>query len=108
MALPTDLASLMAYIAEHFPFTQEKYPKLDFSTPDRARMSGVEHSLVHITKTGGKLATQVERFHHGGPVSDAELEKEAAKAVVNALNLANALGMSAEQLAEMIPHVMRT
>lgn len=107
MIQKSDLAQLMAQIAKEFPFIQEKYPKLDFSTPERARASATDHSLTHIIKTAGRIATQVERDHHGGPVNLQTLREETASMVIHALNLANALDITADELRELIRDVMR-
>lgn len=103
-----NLAGLMVIIGNGFPFTQERYVNGDLSTPEKTLAFAVGHSLKHMAKTTGQIAAETERYDHGGKMDMEKLKIATAKAAVNALNLANALGMSAEELAERIPQVMRT
>ena len=108
MTGPTpELSSMMEYIGTHFPFTQERYPNADLSTPEKKLAFAVRHSSAHMSKTGGRIAAQVERYDHGGTMDRENLEVETAKMLVNALNLARELGMSAETLASMVSKVMK-
>lgn len=102
-----DLATLMEIIGSGFPFTQERYVNGDLSTPGKTLAFAVGHSQKHMTKTTGQIAAETEKYDHGGKMDMEKLKIATTKAVVNALNLANALDMTAEELAERIPQVMR-
>lgn len=103
-----NLAYLMEFIGNGFPFTQERYVNSDLSTPEKALAFAVGHSQKHMAKTTGQIAAETEKHDHGGNMDIESLKVATAKAVVNALNLANALGMTAEEIAKRIPQVMRT
>ncbi len=104
----TNLRDLLPYVATHFPFVQEKYPNADLSTKERVLRFAIEHSLDHMVKTTGKIAAQREQYAHGGEIDLVALQIDAVKMLVTALNLAHALGMSAEHIATMIPIAMGT
>ncbi len=107
--LPTgDIASLMAYIGIHFPFTQDHYPNEDLSTPEKVTRFALEHSLDHMVKTTGKIATQKEDFAHGGDMDSHRLQIDTIKMLVTSLNLARALGMTADDVTRMVPIAMGT
>jgi hypothetical protein len=80
---------------EHIWETQKHYENYQF-------IFGIEHSLMHMMKTEGKLATLVEKFHHQSfdidIVLPEELNELAIKQVVNALKLASHMGLSAEDI----------
>jgi hypothetical protein len=103
-----DLAYLMNFIGVWFPFTQENYPNGDLSTPEKARAFAVRHSQAHMSKSVGKIAAEAEEYDHGGVMDDEKLRVAATKMIVSALNFANALGMSAEEVTTRIPQVMET
>lgn len=103
----TDLASLMDFIGEGFPFTQAHYPNGDLSTPERALAFAVRHSSAHMAKTGGKIAAEAEEYDHGGTMNEEELKVAATKMFVTAVNFARALGMSPEELTARVPVVMQ-
>lgn len=106
---------LMAYIAEHFPFTPEQYPELglleEFTGMESRKLHfKISHSLFHLNKPLGRLAGELEEFDHSKrkQMDDEVLRAATAKLVVSSLNLANALGMSPEELLVQIPKVMKT
>ncbi|KND50425.1 MAG: hypothetical protein AB202_02105 [Parcubacteria bacterium C7867-007] len=107
MTPTTDLTSLMQVIGDGFPFTQEKYPNGDLSTPEKTLAFAVRHSSAHIAKTGGIIAAQAENYDHGGELDPEALRMATTKMLVNTLNLANALGMTAQDLVSLVPSAMR-
>lgn len=103
----TDLGSLMSFIGEGFPFTQDHYPNADLSTPERIRAFAVRHSSAHMAKTGGRIAAEAEEYDHGGAMDEEVLKVAATKMFVTAVNFARALGMSPEELVGRVPVVMK-
>lgn len=106
MPAPTELAALMTLISESFPFTQNRYPNGDLSTPEKTRAFAVRHSHAHMSKTTGQIATIVESYDHGGWSNEERVKAATLKAVINALNLAHALGMTAQEITEGIPKIL--
>lgn len=106
-AQPTpDLASLMTFIGNGFPFTQEHYPKADLSTRESTLAFAVSHSSKHMAKSGGKIAAESEEYDHSGAMDEEALKVATTKMLVNALNLARMLDMSPEEIAARVPVVM--
>src|SRR4051812_38441753 len=93
------ISGLMAEIAQKYPFSSEKYKRLKpDARPDEILEFGVRHSLLHMTKSLGVIATVLEKTDHSGVLRDSPLREVTVKSVINALNLANVLGISAEEL----------
>jgi hypothetical protein len=51
MTTNINLSILMKIIGDGFPFTQERYPNGDLSSPEKLRAFAVRHSQTHMTKT---------------------------------------------------------
>ena len=105
------LKEIMQLIDEHYQFSGEKYENLAnvqglWETKKHFEnyqfVFGIEHSLMHMMKTEGKLATLVESFHYTSfdieIISQTEIQELVVKQVVNALKLASHVGMSAEDI----------
>ncbi|MHB8651858.1 MAG: hypothetical protein ACYC8S_01850 [Minisyncoccota bacterium] len=101
-----DLAHLMSYIGARYTFTPEHYPPLEGVTRDQKKAFAVSHSVYHICKSVGKLAAECERHDHGGAINDAPLKEGTVKMFINAVKLAEELGISAQELADSIPEYM--
>lgn len=101
-----NLASLMAFIGARYTFTNQHYPNVDLSTPEKVRAFAVSHSLKHISKSAGKIATETEAQDHGGAMNEENLRIATTKMLVNALKLAEELGMSPDELGAMVPKAM--
>ncbi len=101
----TDLSSLMAFIGERYTFTQDHYPNIDTS-PEAKRIFAVRHSALHMMKSTGKIAAEVEAADHGGNMDLKALRVATNKMLVNALKLAEELDMTAQDLADGVPQVM--
>lgn len=106
MSQLTDLVYLMGYIGTRYTFTPEHYPSLEGLSPEHKKAFAVSHSVHHMCKSIGKLATECERCDHGGVMSDAALEEGAVKMFINAVKLVEELGLTAQDLANKIPEYM--
>ncbi len=107
MSEPT-LASLMSLIGDKYTFTNEHYPHVDLSTPEKVRVFAIAHSLLHMNKSLGRIATEREALDHGGTMDDEKLRITTAKMLVNTLKLAEELGMSSEDLETTVSRVLVT
>ena len=103
-----DLVSLMIFIGDRYTFTGEQYPELRESTENHKRAFGVRHSLLHMNKVTGVIATEVERAEHGGEMDSEKLKVAVAKMLINTIKLAEELGMSPAELATRVPQVMKS
>lgn len=99
---PLDLRVVIDTIGTAYAFVPEKYPALEGATSEQTRLFAVGHSLKHMAKTTGNIAAVLEAADHGATVRYDRLKVEAVKMTINALNLANALGMTAAELVEEI------
>ena len=100
----TRLHDLMLKIRVSYPFDAAHYPELKGADVRKTLEFAVEHSLMHSIKSLGTIAAESERADHGGQMDHGNLYKATAKMVINVLNLANAIGVSAEELAIGIRH----
>jgi len=109
MNLPSsDLASLMPFIAERYVFDSKSYPGFDDLSPAQQRLFMVNHSVLHMNKSLGRIAGEVEAADHGDLIKHEELIVATMKMVVNSLRLAEALGLSPDEVAKRVPKVMRS
>lgn len=103
----TDLRVVMDRITSVFAFTPEKYPALRHMNLPRQQEFAIDHSIKHIAKTLGKIATQSEARDHGGPESFDALRTEAVKLTITALNLAHIVGIRADELPDLIRKLVK-
>ncbi len=106
-----DLTNLMSFINSKYVFSEENYPALKGKTTEEKAVFALNHSVLHMQKSIGVLATQCEAYDHSGNfnnVDQAALKEATAKMLVNTLKLAHELGFSPEQLAEAVPLVMKS
>jgi len=105
-----DLRSLMDHIAAVWVCDPNRYPELAGMNNDQRRNFLVKHSLLHISKTGGKIASVCENFDHEGVPniqSTEALQEGAVKMFVNALKLAEEVGLSADDLIAQSPNFVK-
>lgn len=107
MNLPANLHEIMHYIGERYTFTAEHYPALKNATPEERRAFAVNHSVYHMAKSVGKLASECEAADHGGEMDEAALRRATVKMLINALKLAEEIGMDADDLAREVPQCMK-
>lgn len=105
-ALTADLSSLMAFIGEHYTFTEEHYPGLNQLSVEQRLLFVVRHNALHMMKSTGKIAAEAETADHGGLINEENLKVAMTKMLVNVLKLAEELGISGDDLATRVPKVM--
>lgn len=98
----------MTFIGERYTFTSEFYPTLEGASEEEQIQFAVNHSALHIMKSVGVIAAEVEAADHGGEMDPEKLKTATTKMLVNVLKLAEVLGISGEQLADNVPNVMRS
>jgi hypothetical protein len=102
-----ELQLLMNLINSTYVFNEESYPQLKHATSTNQRLLFVvNHSLLHMQKSLGVIATQCEKYDHQG-VNEIENEKHhlelaTVKMLINTLKLAEELGMTGEQLSQRV------
>ena len=105
----SSLDDVIAFIAEKQPFTAERYPALrvkGMPRRDKDRFA-ISHSILHMNKSIGELAREVEHADHGLGMDYAVLRIATMKMVANSLRLAEALGMNQTDVAIHMPLVMK-
>ena len=85
--MPSELSVLMNIVAERF------------RDAEHDQGFAIRHSVLHMAKTMGLLATECESFDHGTSVNVVALREATIKMLNNTLKLANDLQMSADELA---------
>ena len=96
-----DLTVLMELVDKGYPFDDATYPQLPVDEADRMHFA-VAHSLLHMQKAHGTIATELEAYDHGEPFDVAKIHEATCKQLVNVLKLAAVLGITPAQLADYI------
>ncbi len=99
----------MKTLTEAQKFITEKYKNTEKNYPELAKLSGeervkfdVRHCALHSVKLAGKLAAVSEDADHGGSLDTEKVKKLAVKELINALVLADRVGLSADELIKRI------
>jgi hypothetical protein len=103
----SDIEILMKCIGEHYVFTNDHYPNALLETPEQQRHFATAHTLMHMNKALGKIATEVESADHGGQLDVNILHEATLKMLINTLKLAEELGLSAEDIARRTPALLK-
>jgi hypothetical protein len=97
---------LLQVVGKEFVFTPEKYPELSGAdSPDTQRFA-LGHVQLHMAKSLGTLAAELERAEHGSGMNREVLEIIAAKSLINTLSLAKVLGLSPTILVDRLKEVL--
>ena len=103
-----DLQKLMDSIGSKYVVSQEAYPELANKTSGQVLVFAIKHSHFHMSKSLGRIATECEEFDHSQSC-DLEIIKQATKEMlINTLKLAQELGMTAADLTEAVPNLMKS
>lgn len=94
--------TLIEFVTKHNIFNEKKYPELAGATQEEIFRFAVKHSALHFSKVAGKVAAVSESVDHGGVTDVEELKKSISKTVVNALRLAEVIGMTGEEIIQRI------
>ena len=96
-----DLTTLIGLVDKGYPFDDVTYPQLPVHDGDRVHFA-IAHSLLHMQKALGMIATVLEAHDHGQPIDRVALDLAVCKELVNVLKLAAVLGITPAQLADHI------
>ena len=101
-----NLEQLSTHIASVWKCDASRYPELAYLSEEGQRNFRIKHSILHITKSLGKLAALCEDFDHEDADKEGskeERKKLAIKLFINALKLAEESDVSAKELLEKSP-----
>jgi len=99
----------MNLIAARFVFNQTSYPKLNQSISEEEKLLFViNHSILHMAKSQGRLATVVEACDHGKKLNDCTLHKLTGEMFIHTLRLAEEAGMTAQELLDLVPVLLKS
>lgn len=99
MSNQSDLAQLMVKIDLGYQFTNAKYPALN---EENEHEFSINHSLLHMNKSLGVMAAEVEKADHGDKMDHSELVLATQKQLVNVLKLACHLGITVPDIKKHI------
>ena len=94
--------ALMRLVLRSLPVNPVSYPSTAPMDTLQIQQFCVRHSALHFSKTAGQLAAIAEAADHGAELKTDSLKKIAVNSVVNALKLADEIGLSAQEIADHI------
>lgn len=97
-----DIDKLIKFITGHFHFDAETYPELEGASDESKLRFAIRHSAIHFAKTAGKVVAVSEKADHGEQIDFDSLKVDIPKSIVNALRLAQLVGMSGEDIIKAI------
>lgn len=93
-----DFASMMHFVTSVYVFDEECYPNGTFDTAEGRARFVLDHTMLHLRKSIGKLAAEREEYNHGGTMHIENMRVATTKLFVNLLSFAGELGMTADVL----------
>ena len=94
--------ALMALVLKALPVDATRYPATSPMNALEIQLFCVKHSALHFSKTAGQLAAIAEAIDHGAELKTESLRKIAVSSLVNALKLADEVGLTSKDLVEEI------
>lgn len=103
-----NLQEAIDFIAAQFAFDQESYSTLEKSTTEKEKLLFVvNHSLLHMVKSQGRLAAAIEACDHGKELNNFTVHKLTAEMFIHTLRLAEGAGMTAQELLDWVPTLIK-
>lgn len=96
------LDDLLQHIGDAYPTDAEHYPRTAGMSRDQNLAFAVNHSVLHMSKSLGRIAAEVERFDHSGRLDTVSVGENVTKMLINVIKLADELGMRADEIAHNI------
>lgn len=93
-----DLDTLIEFITDNYPFTEETHAELKGLPEDVQLKFAINHLALHFSKTAGKIATVSEEANHSGDINIEALRTDIPKALINTLRLAKLIDMKGEEI----------
>lgn len=97
-----DIEKLMAFVVERWRFDAENYPGIEKLFAFKREVFALRHILMHQAKALGKAMEAVEPCDHGERIDEEKLRLAIRNSLINTLRLAEASGMSADDLLKSI------
>ncbi|PJE64868.1 MAG: hypothetical protein COU90_01220 [Candidatus Ryanbacteria bacterium CG10_big_fil_rev_8_21_14_0_10_43_42] len=97
-----DIDRIIKFTAKHFVFDEKTYPELVNNSNKQRLIFAIRHSVLHLAKTSGKVASISEAVDHGKEVDMAQLRADISKALIAVLRLAEVIGMSENDIVRTI------
>jgi hypothetical protein len=101
-SLHSDVEMLMGLVLKSLPVDTQRYPAIAPLDGRELQIFCVRHSALHFSKTAGQLAELAEAIDHGAELKTEALRKIAISSLVNALKLADEVGLSGSEMAAEI------
>lgn len=102
------LDSLIEYIVGNYPFTSEKFPRLEGLSEEQKMLFVAHHLVLHSTKTSGKLAAVLEAHDHGEALRIDDLKADVIKQIVTMLRFSRVLEMPTAEIIARIEDMYRS
>lgn len=105
------IQEVMDFIGSRYIFNEENYPNMKGMDTGQQAMFALNHSVLLMQKSVGKLAEVCESYDHSGKVNEAgraQVEEVTVKMLVSTLKLAQELGLNGKELAERVPQFMKS
>lgn len=96
------LNEALTFITEKYKNTGSNYPELSVLSDTEKVKFDVRHCALHSAKLAGKLADVSEDADHGGNLDTEKVKSLAVKELINALVLADRVGLSADDLLKRV------
>jgi hypothetical protein len=99
------IQQLMELIGSKYVFKEENYPAMKGMTEEQKKVFALNHSILHMQKSIGKLAEVCEKYDHTGeyvPGSMDQVSEATVKMVINSLKLAQEIGFNGFELSERV------
>lgn len=100
--MKTDMTTLIAFVDEHFSFSEEKYPQMVGMNEQERHDFIVRHLALHLGKFSGKVIGVSEKVDHGSEEDTEALHSAITKLIIATLRLAGETGMSGEDIIRAI------
>lgn len=98
------LTEAQKFLSEKYKNTEEHYPEFaKLSVEERAKFN-VRHCALHSVKLAGELAAVSEDADHGENLDTEKVKKLAVKELINALVLADRVGLNADEMLKRVPN----
>lgn len=100
------LETLMLYLEKYYAFDEQTQPTATSHAFETHQLSTLNHLLLHISKSVGALAGQIEAADHSNHADTEALRQAALHIFINSLHLAQKLDMNAADIFDAVPEIL--
>ncbi len=90
-------------VSEAYPINTKDYPVTEKLNPEEKLNFSMTHIGKHISKSLGKIMSELENGDHGGVVDMEKIEKATIRLMISVLKLCDEQKITGEKLADQIP-----